>query len=182
MGGVRGAVRRKVSRHGHCTIGDVDVVDSAVEQGEGGLRLVIGDFVAGFVDAREAEVAVLLRLAVLDAVVREGDVTGGGELSRVGVVERVGDCLAAEPVADVVRVAVEKVHPHPQVEDCLQIFEEIGVDEVAGVLEAPVDIAVGCGVVEADAQSVLNKGCVEVVLKIGWWSWIVGWVANVIST
>lgn len=138
MSGVRGAISGEVASHGHSAVGDVDVVDGAVEQGESGLGLVVRDFVAGFVDAREAEVAVFLRLAVLDAVIREGDVAGGGELGRVGVVERVGDRFAAEPVADVVRVAVEKVHPHAQVEDCLQVFEEVRVNEVTGVLEGPI--------------------------------------------
>lgn len=54
--------------------GDVEHVDGAVEEGEGGDGLVVGDLVAGLVDAREAEVAVLARLAVLDAVDRHGGV------------------------------------------------------------------------------------------------------------
>lgn len=51
--------------------GDVEAGDGAAEELERGDGLIVGDFVAGLVDAREREVAVLARLAVLDAVDRK---------------------------------------------------------------------------------------------------------------
>ena len=76
-------------------------------------------------------------LAVLRSVHREGLVPGGGELLGVGVVECERDGFSAEPVADVVCVAVEEVDAKTLVEQVLEVLAEVGVDEVAGVLELP---------------------------------------------
>ena len=54
---------------------------------------------------------------------------------RVVKLER--DGFAAEPVADVVCVAVEEVDAQALVEQVLEILAEVGVDEVACVLELP---------------------------------------------
>lgn len=77
--------------------GDVVAVDGALEDGEGGEGLVVGDFVAGVVDAGEGENAGLLCLAVDDEV-------GGGDIDVAGGVgagdtDGVVDGFAAEPVA-----------------------------------------------------------------------------------
>jgi hypothetical protein len=116
--------------------------------------------VAGLVDAEEADcedfvsscvifsvncslgerrrtVSVLPDLAVLRSIDGEGLVAGGGELFGVRVVERERDGFAAEPVADVVCVAVEEVDAKALVEQVLEVLAEVRVDEVAGVLELP---------------------------------------------
>jgi hypothetical protein len=68
--------------------------------------LIVRNFVTGLVDAEEAQIAVLTHFAVFGAVDGEGFVARGGEFGAVGVVEGEGDCLAAEPVADVIGVTV----------------------------------------------------------------------------
>ena len=122
---------------------DIEVIDRAVEQLQRRDRLVVGHLVARFVDAGKAEVAVLARLAVLDAVDHHGDVVGGLELGGVGEFQGEGDGLAAEPVADVVGVAVDQGDADgAAVEDGFEVVEEVGPDEVAGLLESEVDIVI----------------------------------------
>ena len=87
--------------------GDVLEAEHALEHLEGGFGLVEGDLVAGFVDAGEGEIAVLADFAVLGAGDREGGVAGFGEVGGVGVVDAEGGGFAAEPVADVVGVAID---------------------------------------------------------------------------
>ena len=71
-------------------------VDGALEDGECGQGLVVGDFVAGIVDAGEGEGAALLCLAVDDEVRgRDVDVAGG---PGAGDADGVVDGFAAEPV------------------------------------------------------------------------------------
>ena len=102
---IRSPHTRQIRRHHLGAISNVPVIQSAVEHGESSLRLVVRYLVTGLVDAEEAEVAVLAHFAVLGAVDCEGLVARGGEFGAVGVVESQRDCLAAEPVADVVGVA-----------------------------------------------------------------------------
>jgi len=105
MRSIRAPYTRQIRRHHLGAICDIPVIQSAVEHGESGLGLVVRDFVTGLVNAEEAEVAVLTHFAVFGAVDGEGLVARGGEFGAVGVVESQRDCLAAEPVADVVGVA-----------------------------------------------------------------------------
>lgn len=78
--------------------GDVVAVDGALEDGEGGQGLVVGDFVAGVVDTGEGEGAALLCLAVDDEVGgQDVDVAWGG--GGAGDADGVVDGFAAEPVA-----------------------------------------------------------------------------------
>ena len=65
----------------------------------------------------------------------------------MGVVDVEGDGLAAEPVADVVCVAVDEGDTDGIVEDRFEVGEEIGVDEVARLLECVVDVVVGVCVI-----------------------------------
>ena len=48
--------------------------------------MVVGDFMAGFVDAQEGKVAVLADFAILGAIDDERCVVGGAELTGVGIV------------------------------------------------------------------------------------------------
>lgn len=86
---------------------------------------------------RRLTVSVLPDFTILRSVDREGLVSGGGELFGVRVVELERDGFAAEPVADVVGVAVEEVDAKTLVEQVLEVLAEVGVDEVACVLELP---------------------------------------------
>ena len=175
---VGGPVRLIAARDGDLARREVDVAEHAGEGGEGADGLVKGHFVAGFVHAQEAEVAVLAHLAVLGAVDDEGRVAGGAELGRVDVVDLEGDGLAAEPVADVVGVAVDQGYPDGIVEDCFEVGEEIGIDEVARLLECIVDVVVRFCVIQVDAESSLDRREVEVVDKVSWRRGIIIWVTD----
>jgi hypothetical protein len=65
--------------------------------------LIVGNFVAGFVDAQKGEVAVLPDFAVLSAVDKERCVAGGAEFGSVGVVYRQRNGLATEPLGVLAR-------------------------------------------------------------------------------
>ena len=161
-------VRLVATRHRHLARREVHIAEHAAEGGERADGLVKGDLVAGFVHAQEAEVAVLAHLAVLGPVDDEGGVACGAELGRVDVVDFEGDGLAAEPVADVVRVAVDQSYPDRIVENCFKVCEEIGVDEVARLLKCIVDVVVGFCVIQVDAEGSLGGREVEVVNKVRW--------------
>ena len=89
------------------------------------------------IDGWQRTVSVLPDLAVLGSVDGERLVSGGGELLGVSVVECERDGFSAEPVADVVCIAVEEVDTQALVEQILEVLAEVGVDKVAGVLELP---------------------------------------------
>jgi hypothetical protein len=76
-------------------------------------------------------------LTILRSVYDERLVSGCGKLLGMRVVECERDGFAAEPVTDVVCVAVEEVDAKALVEQVLEVLAEVGVDEVAGVLELP---------------------------------------------
>ena len=102
---------------------------------------------ACFVDAHEAVIAVLAHFAVLGAVDDEGGVARGAEFGGVGVLDLEGDGLPAEPVADVVGVAVVHGYADGVVEDGFEVCEEVWVGEVACFLEGVEDVVVGFCVV-----------------------------------
>ena len=52
------------------------------------------------------------------------------------VVRGEGDGLSAKPVADVVCVAVDEGDADGQVEDLFEVVDEVGPDEVTGLLKA----------------------------------------------
>jgi len=134
--------------------------------------------VAGFVYAKEAEVAVLAHFTEFGAVDYEGGVVGGAEFGAVGVVDGERDGLAAEPVADVVCVAVGQCYPDGVIEDFFEISEEVGIDEVAGLLEGVIDVVIGLGVVEVDTEGILYGSEVEILHEVCWGCGIDVWVAN----
>jgi hypothetical protein len=142
-------------------------------------------------------------LAVLRSVHREGLVPGGGELLGVGVVECERDSLSAEPVANVVCVAVEEVDAKALIEQVLEVLAEVGVDEVTRVLElprgngnqlcswgdhvlqgvySPVDVRVGGSVVQVHTNGALHVRLVEVRRQVGWGSRVIRWVTDVVGT
>ena len=72
-------VRYVGSRQCFVTNGEIQIFEYTPEELEGGDGLVEGDFVARFVHAQEAEVAVLAHLAILGPVDEEGRVPGCAE-------------------------------------------------------------------------------------------------------
>lgn len=82
------------------------MVDGSVEESKSTLRLVVRHLVAGFVDTKETQVAVLANLSVLSTVDGEGLIAGSSELLAMSVVEGERDGLSTEPVADVVGITV----------------------------------------------------------------------------
>lgn len=145
------SVRHIAARHRFLARRNVHVTEHAAEHGERADGLVKGDFVARFVHSQEAEVAVLPHLAVLGPVDDEGRVAGGAELGRVDVVDFEGDGLAAEPVADVICVAVNQGYADGIVEDRFKIRKEVWVNEVACFLERIVNVIVGLCVIKVDS-------------------------------
>ena len=91
------------------------------------------------VHAQEAKIAVLPHLAVLGAVDGERGVACSGEFGGVGIVDGERNGLAAEPVANVIGVAVVEGHADAGVEERFEVCDEVGVDEVAGVDECVID-------------------------------------------
>lgn len=83
------------------------------------------------------------------------------------VVRGEGDGLSAKPVADVVCVAVDERDADGEVQDGFEVVDEVGPDEVAGLLEGVVDVCVGGGVVEVYAEGVFDGGFLEVFLVVG---------------
>lgn len=146
--------------------GYIPIAQHPPEELQAGQRLVKGHLMPGLVDPQETEVAVLPHLTIFVAVDDEGGIPGGGEFRFVGVIHREGDGLAAEPVADVVGVAVEERHPHGVVEDHLQVFDEVRVGEVARHLECIAHVVVGLRVIQVDTESVLDVGFVQVIIEV----------------
>ena len=98
------------------------------------------------------------------------------------VVHGKGYGFAAEPVADVIRVAVDKRDPHAIVQDVFEVGFELGVDEVAGVAEAFEDEGGGGGgVVEVDAEGLLGGGLVEEVDEVCWGGGVFVGVSDVVD-
>lgn len=102
------------------------------------------------IDTGEREITIFPRLAILDTIDEEGRIARLLELLAVLVFCREGDGLAAEPVADVICIAVDKGDADGAGEDVFQVFEEVGPDKVAGLLEGEVDFVVGLRVVYID--------------------------------
>ena len=130
----------------------------------------------------EAKIPCLPHLAILRAINDEGLVARGAELLSVGEVERERDGLAAEPVADVVRVAVIQRYAHAVVQDHLEIIFEDGEDEVARVVKAEADGVAGVGgVVEIHTERLLRRGHVEELFKVRGGSGIAPRVPDVVD-
>jgi hypothetical protein len=122
-------------------------IQRSIEQLQCRNRLIKGDLMSRFIHPSEREVAILASLSIFHSVNEERRIAGGLELFAVLVLGCEGDGLAAEPVADVVGVAVDKGNAHRPGQDVFQVFEEVGPDKVSGLLECEVDLVVGFGVV-----------------------------------
>lgn len=159
MRGISWALGAVITSDSLAPIGHDQITQSPPESLERSLGLVVRHLVPGIVHAQKGKLAVLAHFAVLLAVNDEGGVAGRRKSFHVGVVERKAEGFAAEPVADVVGVAVDEGHADAVVEDRFEVFFEVRVDEVAGDLEALADLpGRRAGVIEVYAESVLNRG------------------------
>lgn len=179
---IRASTCRQIRRQRHHPIRQIEVVDSAVEEGQRCQRLIIRNLMSRFVDPHEREIAVLADLAIFGSVDSEGRVARGAELCGVGVVESKGNGLTAEPIADVICVSVVHTHAQTGGEQHLDVFKEIRVNEIASLLECVVDVVVAGRIVEVHTQRILNVCLVEIIWEIRWRGWVVVWVTNIIDT
>lgn len=147
---------------------DIPTEDSPVKQLQGGDGLVVWDFMACLIDASEGEITILASFPILDAVDFQGRVPCASELGGLGVVRSEGNGLTAEPVADVIGVAIDEGDTHGESKDLLEVFDEVGPDKVACLLESVVDVIIGLGVVDVDADSVHDRVLCQKFVVITW--------------
>lgn len=165
----------------HASICNNHMIQHALEVLETGFRLVIRDLVAGLVYPGEGEVSVFTDLAVLDAVDEEGRVARGAEGSGACEVDGERDGFAAEPVADVVCVAVEERDADAVGENLLEVLDEVGEDKIAGLLEPARHVArVGAGVVDVYANGFLSRREVQKVYEVVLWRGVIVGVPDVV--
>lgn len=91
------------------------------------------------------------------------------------------DCLATEPIADVICVTVDESDADGSGKDIFEVFDEVGPDEVTSLLEGVVDLGVGLSVVEVDPEGVLNFVLSEVVDVVAGRGGVLGRVADIVS-
>lgn len=135
----------------------------------------------GLINPGEREVSILPRLTILHSINDQGRITRSAELLRMRVVSSKRDRFATEPVTDVIRIAVNQRDTNRKLENLLKIVDEVRPDEVAGLLEGVIHLRAGGGVIEVDAQGVLDGGLLEVLVVAGWWGWVVAWMADVVD-
>ena len=121
---------------------------------------------ARLINSRKTKIPILPHFTVFFSVDDERYVISSGKLCAVGVIEGEGDGLPAEPVAGVVGIAVVESNADGVVEDHFEVGEEVGIGVVTTLLEGVEDVlAVGGsgGIVEVDAESILDVGEVKVL-------------------
>lgn len=92
----------------------------------------------------------LSNFAILSTINCERLVSCSRKFGTVCVIDGERDCLPAEPVTDVICIAVEQSNADTSIEQHVYILEEVGVDEVARCLESIINIVVAFGIVEVD--------------------------------
>ena len=131
-------------------------------------RLIIRHLMTSLIDPGEREVPILPALAVLDPINDHRDVPCVPELLGVRVLDGLGHRFPAKPVADVVCVAVDEGDADGQVEDLFEVVDEVGPDEVTGLLEGVVDGLAGGGVVEVHTDGLFDGVLLEVFAVVSW--------------
>ena len=120
------------------------------------------------IDSHKAEIPILSHFTVFFSVNDERCVISSTEFCAVDVVDGERHGFPAEPVADVVGIAVVEGDADGVVEDHLKVRKEVGIGEVTGLLEGIINVSVGFSIVEINAEGVLDEGLVEILCKIGW--------------
>lgn len=150
---IRRPIARQIRRDLLQTSRNIQTRDRALEVSQSALGLVIRYFVARFVDASEREVSALAGFSILDAAVDERFVAGGEEFGFVGVVQCLRDGLTTEPIADIIRIAIQQGNSNPTRNNLLQVDQEVGIDEISTLLERVVDVIARARVINRDAKS-----------------------------
>lgn len=112
---------------------------------------------ACFIDTCEAEVAVLTDLTIFCTINNHWLITRSLELGAVCVTQSQRDRLSTKPVTNVVSIPVYQSDTDRIIEYHLQVGEEIRVDEITSLLEGIINVVVGLGVIEVDAEGILYK-------------------------
>lgn len=146
------------------------------------LTLIVWHFMPTLIHTCEGEVAVLSYFSVLDTAVGQRLVASFCELLAICVLQCQAYGLAAEPVADVVCVAVVEADPHTRCQNMLKIREEIRIDKVAGMLELKVDVVVGVSVVRAHADGFLYISLIEILDEEVGSRGVSVWMTDVVDT
>lgn len=164
------------------TLGQLPAIQGTVKELQSSNGLVERNLMTSLVNTGEREVSVFAGLAVLDAINEEGFIASCLELLAVLVLGSERDSLATEPVADVVGVAVDEGNADGAGKNILEVFDEVGPDEVTGLLEGKVDFVVGAGIVEVDADGIHDGVLGKVLLVVTRRSRVIVGVTNVIDT
>lgn len=182
MGSLRGAVRAVIICDNLAAICNDNVIQDTSEVLQRSRRLVVWNFMPSFVDPRKAEVAIFAHLAVLNAVNKERAVAGSVEGSLIGVIDCKRNCFAAEPVANIVSIAVEECNADAVAENFREVSDE-RVDKVTGGGKAREDWrrARGC-VVDIDTKGVLGRCKVKEIQEVIRRGGIIVGVTDVIDT
>lgn len=135
---------------------------------------------ASFVNTGEREVTILASLAIFHTVHGKRSISRCAEFFTVRVIGCKRDCLATEPVTDVVCVTIDESDADWSGENIFKVFDEVRPDKVTGLLEGVVNIGVGLSVVEVDSQGVLDLVFGEVVDVVAGRGGVLGWVANIV--
>ena len=119
------------------------------------------------INSHKTKIPILPHFTVFFSVDDERCVISSAKLCAVRVVDGEGDGFPAEPIADVVSIAVVHGHADRVVKNHFEVGKEIGIGEITGLLKSVVDVVVGFGIVEVDAKRILDGRKVEVLCKIG---------------
>ena len=135
----------------------------------------------GLIDSCKTEISILSHFTKFFSINDEGCVISSSKLCAVVVIEGQRGGLPAEPVAGVVGITVVESNADVVVEDHFEVGNEVGIDVITTLLEGVEDVlAIGGigGIVEVDAESILDIGEVEVLCEIGWRGGVHGRVAD----
>lgn len=179
LGGVRGEIDGPAE-------GEVGAADDAGEDCKRSFGLVRRDQVPCIVDAREGEVSQLAHGAadvrfVDDDVGVAGYGVEGGVGREGGGGDGEGDGLDAEPVAEVVSVAVDEGDAAAEGEEGGELGDLVAAFGVAGGVEGGCDGGGELGVVDGGAGGGLDVGCVEVFEVGAWWEGVACVLGDVVE-
>lgn len=170
---LRGPMRNEMVIDLHLSRGNVPAEESPIEERQGGRGLVERHHMAGLEDARERIVAVFSGIAVMLSIDHKWHVPGLLPFLHAGIFHSVRNNLPAEPVADVIRITVDKGDTDREVQEFIQVVNEVRPGEVACLLEGIVDLVARLGVVEVDPESVLDIRPLEIAIVVECWGGIV---------
>ena len=164
------------------SLGQFPPIQRTIKQLQRSLWLIVRHLMTSLIDTGKREITIFPRLTILNTIDEEGRISRLLELLAVLVLCREGDGLAAEPVADVICVAVDESDTDGAREDVFQVLEEVGPDEVASLLEGKVDFVIGLRVIYVDTQGVHYRVFSEVVCVVAFWGWVVARMADIVGT